>query len=82
MELLLGFEVTQWITVGNKSSELRSRGVRLRKAGASFTQTLECDGAFVMIRSTPNTDYLRGFVDLDRTGLVTATTPLPGNSRM
>ena len=49
--------------------------MRLQEVGAvSTTQILECNKAFVMIGSTPNTNYLQGFVNLDVMGLVTTLT--------
>jgi thioredoxin reductase (NADPH) len=35
------------------------------------TEQMACDGVFVMIGSTPNTDFLKGTVALDAEGLVT-----------
>ena len=77
MELLLAYKVTQWITNDGTKGETTLRGVRVRlqEVGAeSTTQTLECDGAFIMIGSMPNTDYLQRFVDLGGMGLVTTLT--------
>jgi glutaredoxin 3 len=48
--------------------------VRLIRGGDTTTKTTEriaCDGVFVMIGSTPNTDFLKGTIALDAEGLIT-----------
>lgn len=68
----VGDQVTfAWNTVVEEilGSE-RLDGVRLRDLTSGRTRTEECDGVFMFVGFTPNTDFLRGAVDLDDGGYV------------
>jgi thioredoxin reductase (NADPH) len=45
-------------------------GLEIRNAETGETELVECDGIFVMIGSTPNTEFLNGFVELDTDGFI------------
>ena len=44
--------------------------VRLKKLKDGEEYDLPCDGAFVFVGTSPNTDFLRGVVDMDRQGFI------------
>jgi len=44
--------------------------VRLKKVKDGEEYDLACDGAFVFIGTTPNTEFLSGVVDMDRQGFI------------
>jgi thioredoxin reductase (NADPH) len=50
-------------------------GVRLRSTVDNAREEVECSGLFVAIGHTPNTDFLKGQLDLDEKGYVKWTTP-------
>lgn len=66
IEIHQPFEVTEW----NVDSNNQLIGATIQKKTSQKEVSLECDGAFVMIGATPNTDWLRNVVDLDTTGLI------------
>lgn len=45
-------------------------GVLVRNQNTDATETIQCDGVFIMIGSTPNTEFLKGVVSLDKEGLI------------
>jgi thioredoxin reductase (NADPH) len=51
-------------------------GVRIRNTLTNETVTLLCDGAFIMIGSTPNTQFLNNFVDLNDEGFIDTSTSI------
>ena len=53
-----------------KDKALKFSGVRIRNTLSNETETLICDGVFVMIGSTPNTHFLKDFVDLNDEGFI------------
>jgi len=66
VEILFDTVVTE--LVGEKKVE----GLRIRNVKTDQERVLEIDGVFVFIGRTPNTDFLRGFVDLDDKGFIKA----------
>jgi thioredoxin reductase (NADPH) len=60
----------------------RLSGIALRDTATGEERTLATDGVFVFIGLTPNTDLVKGFVDLDAGGFVTTdaglATSVPG----
>ncbi len=50
--------------------EDKVEAVRLKKVKDGEEYDLACDGAFVFIGTTPNTEFLRGVVDMDRQGFI------------
>ena len=46
------------------------RSVRLSSVDTGEERVLECDGVFLFVGFTPNTDFLRGVVELDERGYV------------
>ncbi len=60
----------------------RVDAVRLRAVKNGKQRILECDGVFIFVGFTPNTEFLRGAVDLDERGYVTTdekmATSIPG----
>ena len=50
-------------------------GARLRSTTDGQTEELECAGVFLAIGHTPNTDFLRGQVEMDEKGYIRWTTP-------
>ena len=45
-------------------------GLRVRNVKTGQTRVIECEGVFMFVGFTPNTDFLRGAVDLDEKGYV------------
>jgi thioredoxin reductase (NADPH) len=50
-------------------------GVRLRSTLNNQTEELACSGVFLAIGHTPNTDFLKGQLELDANGYIRWTTP-------
>jgi thioredoxin reductase (NADPH) len=50
-------------------------GVRLKSTKDDSPKELECGGFFLAIGHTPNTDFLKGKLDMDKKGYVRWTTP-------
>jgi thioredoxin reductase (NADPH) len=50
-------------------------GVRLGSTVDKQTEELDCSGVFLAIGHTPNTDFLKGQVELDAAGYIRWTTP-------
>uniref|UniRef100_A0A7S4HWS1 Thioredoxin reductase n=1 Tax=Odontella aurita TaxID=265563 RepID=A0A7S4HWS1_9STRA len=73
VEVLSPFRVIEWLSNANDAGQLRGaklRGVSDTDEDAE-TKTLAVDGAFVMIGSHPNTDFLEGSgIKLDESGRV------------
>ncbi|HSH69223.1 MAG TPA: FAD-dependent oxidoreductase [Deferrisomatales bacterium] len=77
VEVLLGHRITR--VLGSDGVE----GVQLEPTGGGASRDLPCDGVFVFIGLVPNTEFLKGTLDLDETGFVVAdpsnlATTLPG----
>jgi glutaredoxin len=53
-----------------KDDALNLVGIRIRNILTNKTATLSCDGAFIMIGSTPNTQFLKDFVDVNEEGFI------------
>jgi thioredoxin reductase (NADPH) len=45
-------------------------GLRVRNVRTGRTRVIECEGVFMFVGFTPNTDFLRGALDLDEKGYV------------
>ena len=58
------------------------QAVRLKSVDGNEKSILECDGVFVFVGFTPNTEFLRGFLQLDERGYVITeddmSTSVPG----
>ena len=56
--------------------------VRLKRVDSDERSVLECDGVFVFVGFTPNTEFLRGFLEMDERGYIITdddmTTSVPG----
>lgn len=50
-------------------------GVQLKNSATGKTSTLECGGLFIAIGHTPNTDFLKGQLDLEMSGYVRTPSP-------
>ena len=50
--------------------ETKVEAVRLKNLKTDEEFDLPCDGAFVFVGTTPNTEFLRGVVDMDRQGFI------------
>jgi thioredoxin reductase (NADPH) len=50
--------------------EAKVEAVRLKKLKTDEEYDLPCDGAFVFVGTSPNTEFLRGVVDMDRQGFI------------
>ncbi|MCF8032246.1 MAG: thioredoxin-disulfide reductase [Desulfarculaceae bacterium] len=50
--------------------ENKVEAVRLKKLSDGEEYDLPCDGAFVFVGTTPNTEFLRGVLDMDRQGFI------------
>ncbi|MCB2225130.1 MAG: thioredoxin-disulfide reductase [Desulfarculaceae bacterium] len=50
--------------------ENKVEAVRLKRLKDDTEYELPCDGAFVFVGTTPNTEFLRGTVDMDRQGFI------------
>jgi thioredoxin reductase (NADPH) len=61
------FTVSQYLT---KAESARFSGLEIRNTETDETEVVECDGVFVMIGSTPNSEFLNGFVELDSDGFI------------
>ena len=46
------------------------QAVRLSSVDAGEERVLECDGVFLFVGFSPNTDFLRGFMELDERGYI------------
>ena len=76
---------TKSITTDNANprEQLQLTGVTIENVETKTTKTIPCDGVFVMIGSTPNTQLVRDLVDLDPvSGLVVASTGSSKDSTM
>lgn len=76
--------VTEWKS--NEKDDIQLAGARVKNVLTGEEKIVKCDGAFLMIGATPNTDFLEGVVKLDK-GLIslenkgkttTTQTSLPG----
>jgi glutaredoxin len=66
IDIMTPFLAEQWIT-----DQTKLTGVVLkRNDGKKESKTVSCDGAFLMIGATPNTEWIKGQVDLDGDGFV------------
>ena len=65
------FTVSQYLT--NEASTTFV-GVEIRDVDTNETEVVECDGIFVMIGSSPNTQFLNGYVELDKEGFILLNT--------
>jgi len=77
VEVLLDHRITR--VLGGDGVE----GVRVEPAGGGAARDLPCDGVFVFIGLVPNTEFLKGSLELDESGFVVAdphnlATTLPG----
>ncbi len=77
VEVLLGHRITR--VLGSDGVD----GVRLEPTGGGSSRDLACDGVFVFIGLVPNSEFLKGTLELDETGFVVAdpsnlATTLPG----
>ena len=77
VEILLGHRITR--VLGGDGVD----GVRLEPTGGGASRDLPCDGVFVFIGLVPNSEFLKGTLELDETGFVVAdpanlATTLPG----
>lgn len=65
------FTVSQYLTTAENTM---FAGMEIRNAETSETEVVDCDGIFVMIGSSPNTEFLNGFVQLDPDGFIVLST--------
>ncbi|HEY7660061.1 MAG TPA: FAD-dependent oxidoreductase [Actinomycetota bacterium] len=80
MEVLLGREVAEFRTKDDGSGKLGA--IVLRERATGRTEELHPAGCFVFIGLDPNTEFVKGTVDLDERGLIATDmglqTSLPG----
>jgi thioredoxin reductase (NADPH) len=50
-------------------------GARLESTTGGANEDIECSGVFLAIGHTPNTDFLKGQIDMDKAGYIRWTTP-------
>ncbi len=55
---------------GESDGHDRVSGVRLRDVKTGQERVLECDGVFMFVGLTPNTEFVKGAVDLDEKGYI------------
>jgi thioredoxin reductase (NADPH) len=55
------------------------QAVRLQSVDDGEESVLECDGVFIFVGFTPNTEFLRGFVELDERGYVITDDNMAGS---
>ncbi len=55
---------------GEQDGHDRVRGVRLRDVKTGEERVLDCDGVFMFVGLTPNTELVKGVVDLDEKGYI------------
>ena len=68
IEVLTPYTVQQWEV--NTTNNVLLTGALIRHVEGTEERVLSVDGAFVMIGATPNTDWLKGTVELDEEGFV------------
>jgi thioredoxin reductase (NADPH) len=66
IEILLSHRVVRIV------GEAGVRGVQVADTVTGAERTIDCDGIFVFIGLVPNSEFLKGFVDLDPGGFVNA----------
>lgn len=77
IEVLTPYAVQQW-EVSTTNNALLT-GARIRHAETTEERVVSVDGAFVMIGATPNTEWLKGSVELDKEGFVRMTSATSTN---
>jgi len=56
-------------------------GIRLRNVSKNTSSELGCEGAFISIGHTPNTDFIRDIVDLDNDGYIVTDRALNSSNK-
>jgi thioredoxin reductase (NADPH) len=62
--------LTTYETSSKENNEEHLTGVTVQHVTTGTTEQIACDGVFVMIGSTPNTDFVKGALELDEEGLI------------
>ena len=68
LQIKTPFVVVEFLLTNDE--EVRLLGVKIRNTRTNQTETLECDGAFVMIGSIPNTQFVQDLVSVTEEGLI------------
>jgi len=59
----------------------RVEGARVRDVKTGETRTIDCDGVFLFVGFTPNTEFLEGVVELDQRGYVVTDETMATSAR-
>jgi thioredoxin reductase (NADPH) len=70
VQLRTPYIVTQYETSLLENNEQQLRGVKVQHVTTGKMERIDCDGMFVMIGATPNTEFVKGSVELDAEGLI------------
>jgi len=71
VQLQTPYIVTRYeISNRNPDDHIQLTGVTVQHATTGSTERIACDGVFVMIGATPNTDFCKGTLELDAEGLI------------